>query len=347
LNKPSRTTWKQELSSRLKTAAQFAARFGLAPLTLASLESRLAFGLTPYYANLCEQEPALLRSVLPSPLELTSSPFELQDPMVEERDSPVPCIVRRYPNRALFLLTPHCPVYCRYCTRARKVGKGEHKLGKAQWQEGLDWLKEQPQIEEVILSGGEPLLLGDSALGWLLGELARLPQIRFLRFSTKAVATLPQRITPGLAKLLGRHQPLLLNLHFVHPAELTAEVALALSRLRKAGVMLASQTVLLQGVNDDPQTLAALFKGLYGLGVRPYALYLCDWITGASHFRVGPTRALELMGELRQSLSGVMLPKLIADPPGGKVDLATAPEPGEGGVWLTNWKGERVFWPEP
>ena len=347
MTQPTPTPWKQELNQRIKTPEQFAARFGLDPKSLAPLESRLAFGLTPYYANLCAQEPALLRSVLPSPLELTASTFELQDPMVEERDSPVPCIVRRYPNRALFLLTPHCPVYCRYCTRARKVGKGEHKLGKAQWQEGLDWLKGQPQIEEVILSGGEPLMLSDAALGWILGELKKLPQLRFLRFSSKAAATLPQRITPGLAKLLGKHQPLLLNLHFVHPAELTEEVALALSRLTKAGVMLASQTVLLRGVNDDPQTLAALFKELYGMGVRPYALYLCDWIAGASHFRVGPTRALELMGELRQTLSGVMLPKLVADPPGGKVDLATAPRPDQGGVWLTNWKGEEVFWPEP
>lgn len=337
-------TWKAQLQGRLNSARQFSAEFKreLDP----ALEERLAFGLTPYYAELCAEHPELFKTIWPDQAELEPSPFELADPMDEEAHSPLPAVVRRYPNRALLLLTPHCPVYCRYCTRSRKVGKAKSKLGPEQWQEGIDWIAGQPQIEEVILSGGEPLMLSDQALTEVLESLSALPHVRFLRFSTKTPAVLPQRITEDLAQLLGRFSPLLLNVHFTHPAELTEEADLALERLRRAGVMLTSQTVLLKGVNDDAQTLSQLYLGLYQRGVRPYALYLCDWIAGAGHFRLGPERALELMRQLRMRLSGPMLPRLIADPPGGKAELGGLMEKTPQGWEITNWAGQKVLWPQ-
>ncbi|MDT8447013.1 MAG: KamA family radical SAM protein [bacterium] len=336
-------SWKSQLQQRLQGTHDFSARFGLS--LDPRLEDRLSLGVTPYYAELCAQHPALLKTILPDARELEFGVHELADPMAEEPDSPVPAVVRRYPNRALLLLSPHCPVYCRYCTRSRKVGKASSKLGPADWAQGIQWIAEQPQIEEVILSGGEPLMLSDEALGSVLSALQEIPHLRFLRFSSKAPAVLPQRITPDLAKLLGRFRPLM-NLHFTHPAELTPETILALSRLHEAGVLLASQTVLLKGVNDEVSVLAELFKGLMERQVRPYALYLCDWITGAGHFRVGPSRALALMEQLRRELSGPMLPRLIADPPGGKAEVGPGLRRSNEGVWLINWKGEEVLWPE-
>jgi len=339
--------WKTQLSGRITNLSEFASALNKDPEELAGLEERLAFSLTPYYAKLCAEEPALLKTVLPSPLELVTQPYELADPMLEDPNSPTKALVQRYPNRVLFILTPQCPVYCRYCTRSRKVGKSDEKLGQADWQIAIDWISKHPEIEEVILSGGEPLILGDSSLEWILGALKQIPHVQFLRFSTKSVAVMPQRITDELATLLGKFQPVLMNLHFTHPKELTPESKEAISRLLKAGVMVTSQTVLLKGVNDEPEVLASLFKELYRCGVRPYALYLCDWITGADHFRIGPTKALEIMTALRRLLSGVMIPKLIADPPGGKVDLGQPVQQIEGGVNLTNWKGQSCFWPEP
>jgi len=338
--------WKDQLTGRITDLPGFAKRLNLDPAEFEGLEERLAFSLTPYYAGLCLEEPQLLRTVLPSPLELTKQPFELLDPMLEEPNSPTKVLVHRYPNRVLFLLTPHCPVYCRYCTRSRKVGKSDQKLSRADWQEAIDWIKRHPEIEEVILSGGEPLMLSDSSLAWVLDALDQIPHVQFLRFSTKAVAVMPQRITDKLAQLFGQFPTLLLNLHFTHPKEITEESESAIKKLRDAGVMLASQTVLLMGVNEEPQVLASLFKGLYRNGVRPYALYLCDWIAGADHFRIGPSRALETMAELRKLLSGVMIPKLIADPPGGKVDIGQPLQQVEGGAKLINWKGQVKFWPE-
>jgi len=349
LNARPGSTWQWQVQNRLTTPQDFAQAFGLGEDWQAFAQqasSRLVLGVTPYYAQLCQAVPALLKTILPDPQELVLAANETSDPMAEEATRPKAAIVRRYPNRALFLLCNQCATYCRYCTRARLVGDRAQQLGKKQWQEGLDWLAQETEIEEVILSGGEPLMLSDARLEWILEGLKKIPHLRFIRFSTKALAVMPQRITPDLARLLGRFKPLLINAHFVHPCELTPQAAHAVELLLAQGIMVSSQSVLLKGVNHQTEILAALFRELYYLGVRPYALYLCDWIAGASSFRGDLGEAQKIHGALRQILSGPMLPKLIADPPGGKAELSAQVLEGNQGYLLTDWQGKLVPYPK-
>jgi lysine 2,3-aminomutase len=311
----------------------------------------LPVGITPYYATLLEGP--LRHTVVMVNEEYLRIPGEAADPLNEDRLSPVPGLVHRYPDRVLFLVTGFCPVYCRYCTRSRLVGKpgGEYLFNTSQWERALDYIRSTPAIRDVLLSGGDPLVLSDERLEWLLSRLRGIPHVEFLRVGTKVPAALPQRITPALVRMLKRYHPLWLSVHFTHPDELTPEVARACARLADAGIPLGSQTVLLAGVNDDLEVLRRLFHGLLKLRVRPYYLYQCDPVAGSAHFRVPVEKGLEIMAGLRGYTTGYAVPTYVIDAPGGGGKIPLQPDyylEREGDdVVLRNYEGNLYRYPDP
>lgn len=351
--------WRWQARHRIRTLAQLERLFVLSDderAAVARLSGGLPVGITPYYASLMgredPQEP-LRRTHIPVGDEFVTTPGEAADPLGEDHDTVVPGLVHRYPDRVLFLVTGFCSTYCRYCTRSRVVGHagGEYHFSLAQWEKALAWIEDHPQIRDVLLSGGDPLTLGEDRLDWLLGRLRRIRHVEFVRIGTKVPVVLPQRITRELLRVLRRHRPIWMSLHFTHPAELTPETAEACSRLADAGVPLGSQTVLLRGINDDAAVLKRLFHGLLRLRVRPYYLYQCDPIRGSAHFRTPVDKGLELMAALRGHTTGYAVPTFVVDAPGGggKIPLLPDPVVGRDGadLLLRNFEGGVFRYPDP
>ncbi len=284
------------------------------------------------------QNHPLLRMVLPDPVELAEDALGLADPLAEESYSPVFGLVHHYPDRALLLVTTLCASYCRFCTRKRLAGRGWSLLTDEQLDRVCDYLGGHPEVREVLVSGGDPLVLPDETLNRILSRLRALPTVRILRLGSRVPAVLPERIDASLAAMLARHGPLYLVTHFNHPAELDSEARRALTILADAGLPLANQTVLLKGVNDDLDTLVALSERLVENRVRPYYLHVMDRTLGTAHFRVPLDRALELARGLRRRLGGLAVPLLMVDLPGGggKVPLGAdhVVERDASGTWL-------------
>jgi lysine 2,3-aminomutase len=279
--------------------------------------------------------------------DCTPLPGELADPLGEAAHSPVPGLVHTYPDKVLLFATLSCAVYCRYCTRGRLVGKhsNDWKLS----DEVFQYLEQHAEIRDVLVSGGDPLTLSDAELDGLLSKLQKIGHIRTLRLGTKVPAVLPARITPELAAILAKHR-VWLQLHFIHPAELTAEMTRACDTLAGAGVPLVSQTVLLKGINDDTDTLAELFYGLLERRVKPYYLFQCDPVLGSSSFRTPVEKGLQIIRELQGRVSGLALPTFAIDAPGGggKISLLpNTPVRREGNeIVLTNYEGKEYRYPD-
>lgn len=311
--------------------------------------------ITPYYASLLDEaDPAqpLRRTVVPVCEEFTLSRGEAEDPLAEDEDSPVPGIVHRYPDRALFLATSFCSTYCRYCTRSRMVGNGRRgPCSQEYWERAIGYIEATPTVRDVLLSGGDPLTLSDEKLEWLLLRLRRIRHVEVLRIGTKVPVVLPQRITPALTRMLKRYHPLWMSIHFTHPDELTPEVARACERLADAGIPLGSQTVLLAGINDNVETMKRLVHGLLQTRVRPYYLYQCDPISGSSHFRTSVRKGLEILAGLRGHTTGYAVPTYVIDAPGGggKIPLTPNYVAGRDGddLLLMNYEGEVFRYPDP
>ena len=305
---------------------------------------RLPLGITPYYAGLLDRSRPLRRTMIPVLAELKRSPDELDDPLGEESHTPVPGLVHTYPDKALFLVTDRCAVYCRFCTRARVVGSGHIKSDTKSWSRVIDYLRNTPAIRDVLISGGEPLILSDNRLEWLLRRLREIKHIEMIRLSTKAPAVLPQRITPPLLRMLKQFHPLWLSVHFTHPDELTPEVEKACGRLSDAGIPMCSQTVLLKGVNDDAETMKRLMLGLLKVRVKPYYLHQCDAISGASHFRTRLRKGIDIIRSLHGFTTGYAVPMYMIDAPGGGGKVPVTPEyvVGRQGdeVLLRNYEGK-------
>ena len=303
--------------------------------------------ITPYYASLLDPDDPLQpirRSVVPVKDEYFYSPCEADDPLGEERHRPVRAIVHRYPDRVLFLASNWCSVSCRYCTRSRVIGNNKrYKLDLAVWEEGLAYIRSNPGIRDVIISGGDPLTLPSLKLEWLLARLRAIPHLEILRIGTKVPVVLPQRITPGLVRMLKRYHPLYMSIHFTHPDELTPEVGQACNMLADAGIPLGSQTVLLKGINDDVETMRRLMQGLLKIRVKPYYLYQCDPILGSSHFRTPVAKGLEIIRGLRGFTSGYAVPTFVIDAPGGGGKVPLLPDYYQGrdeqGIILKNYQG--------
>ncbi len=309
--------WQLGLQSSPVDPVALAAAFDLDPAETKEVTTAYPALLTPYlYQLLQTASEALRRQFLPDPLELLPDSLPV-DPLDEQRLAPVPAVVHRYPNRALLLATNSCAAYCRFCTRKRRVGRRENRLSFGEILDGIAYIAATPQIKEVVISGGDPLTLSDSLLGEILQRLQKIEHVTLLRISTRTPAVLPERITPSLAALLGRFHPLYLTTHFNHPEELTFEAREACRLLADSGVVLANQTVLLKGVNDDAATLATLFTELLHCRIRPYYLHQMDPVHGTGHFRVPVETGLQLMAELRQTISGLAMPHYVIDTPGG------------------------------
>jgi lysine 2,3-aminomutase len=325
--------WRWQIRNRITTVG------GLERIIRLSNDERLALicegnslpvAITPYYASLLDkndpQQP-LRRTVVPVITENLQSPGESEDPLGEDNDSPVPGVIHRYPDRALFLVTEYCSNYCRYCTRSRLVGKSHRMVfQKKQWDQAIAYIEATPAIRDVLLSGGDPLTLPDEKLEYLLSRLRRIPHVEMLRIGTKVPVVLPHRITPALTRMLRRYHPLWMSIHFTHPDELSSEVREACTRLADAGIPLGSQTVLLAGINDRVDTMKELVHGLLRIRVRPYYLYQCDPILGSSHFRTPVEKGLEIIRGLRGHTTGYAVPSFVIDAPGGGGKIPLLPE---------------------
>jgi lysine 2,3-aminomutase len=316
--------------------------------------SMLPVGITPYYMSLISRDDPtqpLRRTVLPTSAEFQRTPGEADDPLGEDGHSPVPGLVHRYPDRVLFLVHDFCSTYCRYCTRSRVVGHGEIVPNEKRLELALDYIHRTPTVRDVLLSGGDPLALAEDRLDWILTRLRAIPHVEFVRIGTKMPAVLPQRITPQLARMLRKHHPLWMSVHFTHPDECTPEANVACSRLADAGIPLGSQTVLLKGVNDTVETMKRLMHKLLLMRVRPYYLYQCDPISGSAHFRTSVTKGLEIIQGLRGHTTGYAVPSYVIDAPGGGGKIPLQPEyvVGREGddLILRNYEGKIYRYPDP
>lgn len=343
-----RETWQQALKESLTDVAELGARFGIDVDALAPVVERFPLRITPYYMGLIEAvDDPIWRQVVPDCRELGNQ--GLADPLGEEDLSPVPSVIHRYPDRVVFLVSGSCAIYCRFCTRKHKVGCSGMSLSFRELRDGIDYIAAAPQIKDVIFSGGDPLLLPDSVLGDLLSRIHAIPHVEMIRIGSRVPVCLPERITEKLCQLLRRFAPLYLNTHFNHPRELTAAAAEACARLADSGLVLGNQTVLLRGVNDDPQILATLFRGLLRMRVRPYYLHQMDLVCGAAHFRTPLQSGLEIMRALRGPLSGMAIPHFVIDLPGGKGKIPLLPDyvGQQGAQWLVRTPaGEQVAYPD-
>jgi lysine 2,3-aminomutase len=282
--------------------------------------TKLALAITPYFFNLIDpsdENCPIRRQVIPRIEETRTASWEMNDPCGEDAHSPVPGLVHRYPDRVLFLVTDRCASYCRYCTRSRLVSNATGYDFHPEYDKQIEYIRSHPEIRDVLLSGGDPLLLSDDKLEALLRQLRAIPHIEFLRIGTRIPIFLPQRITPELCAMLKKYHPLFISVHSNHPRELTTEVRDALGRLADAGIPLGNQSVLLKHVNDDAVILGALFQKLLMCRVRPYYLYQCDLISGSAHLRTSVRRGLEIMEQLRGHTTGYAVPQYVIDAPGG------------------------------
>jgi len=351
--------WRWQMRTRIRTLEELARIFRLSEDEYAAVarhKGSLPVGVTPYYASLMgltDASEPLRRTHITTGGEYQRGPGEDDDPLSEDHDTVVPGLVHRYPDRVLFLVTGTCSTYCRYCTRSRLVGNpgGEYQFSKGQWEQALAYLEAHTTVRDVLLSGGDPLTLSDDKLDWLLGRLRAIRHIEFLRIGTKMPVVTPQRVTRALTRVLKKHHPLWMSLHFTHPKELTREVAEATARLADAGVPLGSQTVLLKDINDTPAIMTSLMQGLLKNRVKPYYLYQCDPISGSAHFRTGVDKGLEIIRALRGHTTGYATPIFCVDAPGGggKIQLAPDPVAGRDGdfLLLRNFEGKIFKYPDP
>jgi len=325
-------SWHWQVANRIRTVDRLQSMLSLSDDELRALNQpgiKLPFSVTPYYMSLVPADEPLhpiRRAVVPTIHELARMEGEEDDPLGEDSQSPVHGLVHRYPDRVLLLVHDFCSTYCRYCTRSRVVGHGSVNASQARLERAIQYISATPTIRDVLLSGGDPLLLSDNKLEWLLGRLRLIPHVEIIRIGTKIPAVLPQRITPKLVRMLRRYHPLWMSLHFMHPEECTPETHRACSMLADAGIPLGSQTVLLNGINDDADTMKQLVHGLMKMRVRPYYLYQCDPITGSSHFRTPVSKGLDILQGLRGHTTGYAVPTYVIDAPGGGGKIPLMPD---------------------
>jgi len=323
--------------------------------TLDETVSRFPLSITPYYLSLIdtddrENDPVWMQS-FPSPSELMHAPYDMPDPLAEDSDSPVEGITHRYPDRVLFHISNMCSMYCRHCTRKRKVGDVDSIPNRKQIQKGIDYIARTPVVRDVLLSGGDPFLLSDDYLDWILSELRKIEHVEVIRIGTRTPVVLPYRITDDLVTMLKKHQPLWINTHFNHPREVTASAKEALRKLADGGFPLGNQSVLLAGVNDCPRIMRQLVHKLVNNRVRPYYLYQCDLSEGLSHFRTPVSKGLEIIESLIGHTSGFAVPRYVIDAPGGGGKIPIMPNYliswGTNKVVLRNYEGVIATYKEP
>ncbi len=348
--------WHWQVANRVRTADQLNAMLVLSAEERAALTDGpggLPLAITPYYMSLIDRADAgqaIRRSVVPTIHERMRSAGEADDPLGEALQSPTAGLVHRYPDRVLLLLSDCCSTYCRYCTRSRVVGHNAIQPSHRRLEQALAYIASHGAIRDVLLSGGDPLLLADETLDWVLTRLRRIPHVEIIRIGTKVPAVLPQRVTHKLVRMLRQHHPLMMSLHFTHPDECTPETHKACAMLADGGIPLGSQTVLLSGINDDLDTMRRLMHGLLRMRVRPYYLYQCDPISGSAHFRTPVAKGLEIIQGLRGATSGYAVPTFVIDAPAGGGKISLMPEAvvarDADGYLLRNYENRLYRYPE-
>jgi lysine 2,3-aminomutase len=349
--------WSWQLRNRISSLAQLQRLMPtLTPEEYAGTQlanSKLALGITPYFFNLIDptdENCPIRRQVIPRIEETRTAPWEMADPCGEEGHSPVPGLVHRYPDRVLFLVTDRCASYCRYCTRSRLVSNASGYDFHPDFERQIDYIRRHPEVRDVLLSGGDPLLLSDEKLGYLLRELRAIRHIEVVRLGTRIPIFLPQRITAELCALLRKFHPLFVSIHSNHPRELTLEVRAALGLLADAGIPLGNQSVLLRDVNDSLPVMRGLMQKLLLCRVKPYYLYQCDLIAGSAHLRASVRQGLEIMEGLRGHTTGYAVPQYVIDAPGGGGKVPVNPDyvldRSEDRVVIRNFEGKVFEYPE-
>ncbi len=312
---------------------------------LPPVSARYPVRLSDYYTSLIKHpNDAIWKQCMPDARELDDH-TQCPDPLDESALSPVPGLIHRYPDRVVLLVSNRCPVYCRFCMRKRLVGSGDAPMGDEDLRNTFNYIAAHPLIHDVILSGGDPLMLDDGSLSKILTGLRAIPHVAIIRIGTRIPVTLPERVTPKLCTLLRRFHPLYINTHFNHPDEITAASEAACTLLADAGIPLGNQTVLLKGVNDSVETMRSLMTGLLRLRVRPYYLHQMDLVQGTAHFRTSVRTGLEIMRGLRGHISGLAVPQYVIDLPGGKGKVALLPDDVEirgTTLLLRTYRGEQI-----
>ena len=347
------TDWRWQMRHRvhdLDTLSRYIRPTESEREAVARTEGLFRWTITPYYASLMDPlDPAcpIRQHVVPQRWELEPDIVGVADPLDEVGHSPVKNLIHNYPDKVAFCVTSECAVYCRYCLRKRMVGDADFMMRKDELREGLDYLRAHPEIRDVLLTGGDPLVFSDKQLDWLLGGLRAIPHVEVVRLGSRLPVVNPFRITEGLCDVLRKHHPVWLNTHFNHPKELTPEAAEACARLADAGVPVGNQSVLLRGINDDPAVMKALVEGLVAMRVRPYYLYQAQLIGGTSHLRTPIEAGMHLMRRLRGHTSGFAVPAYVLDTPDGKVPLTRDYVLGRAGDHVVMETTRGTVWAEP
>lgn len=317
--------------------------------------NKFPMSITPYYLSLIDKKDyeydPIFKQSFPDPSELKIQRADIEDPLAEEKDSPVPGITHRYPDRLLFLISNTCSMYCRHCTRKRRVGDVDSIPSKNEVMKGIEYIKDNSEVRDVLLSGGDPFLLSTDYLDWILTELQKISHVEIIRIGTRTPAVLPYRITDNLITMLKKHHPIWVNTHFNHPRELTTSAKRSLAKLADAGIPLGNQSVLLAGINDCPRIMKKLVQKLVQNRVRPYYLYQCDLSEGLTHFRTPVSKGIEIMENLIGHTSGFAVPRYVIDAPGGGGKIPVMPEYliswGTNKVILRNYEGVITTYKEP
>ena len=324
-------SWIWQQQNRVRSLEQLEKALVLSPEERQAFEAshkKFNMSITPYYISLMDpNDPKcpIRQQAVPQLGEMKILKTDLEDPLGEERDMPVPGITHRYPDRVLFYTTHNCPVYCRHCTRKRKVANPSTAAKQDQIESGLNYIRSHPEIRDVIISGGDPLSNSDDRLAYILSSLRAMPHIEIFRLGTRNMVTLPQRVTDEFVKMVSKYHPLYINTHFNHPKECTAEAFDACKRLADAGCVLGNQMVLLNGINNDPAIVKELNHKLLMMRVRPYYIYQCDLSEGISHFRTPIEDGIDIIENLRGWTSGLAVPHFVIDAPGGGGKISVGP----------------------
>jgi len=342
--------WRWQLKNRIRTKEELEQIIRLTPEEEAGIKKasgRLSMAITPYWATLIDPEDPncpFRRQAVPVVSEFIVGPHEMADPCAEDRDSPAPHLVHRYPDRVLLLATESCAMYCRHCTRRRLVGEHSEDNSPTRFDAAIEYIKSNRKIRDVLISGGDPFILEDEEIESLIQKLRAISHIEFLRIGTRVPVTLPHRITEKLVNMLKIYTPIWISIHFNHPKEITKRCKIACGMLADAGMPLGSQSVLLKGINDRPYIMRRLMHELLQIRVRPYYIYQCDPVRGTQHFRTPVAVGINIIEKLRGHTSGYAVPTYVIDGPGGGGKIPVGPNyvlsQAKGKYVLRNYKGK-------
>lgn len=349
--------WHWQVRNRIETLEQLKALVKLTPEEEEGVSESLKtirMAITPYYLSLINpddpHDPVRMQSI-PTANELNVAPEDQLDPLSEDEDSPVPGLTHRYPDRVLFLITDMCSMYCRHCTRRRFAGQKDASSPRERIDKAIEYIERTPEVRDVLLSGGDALMVPDSTLEYIFQRLRVIPHVEIIRIGSRTPVVMPQRITPELVNMIKKYHPVWLNTHFNHPNEITAESKAACERMADAGIPLGNQSVLLRGINDCSHIMMRLVHELVKMRVRPYYIYVCDLSRGISHFRTPVSKGIEIIENLRGHTSGFAVPTFVVDAPGGGGKIPVMPQyvisQSDHRVVLRNYEGVITTYTEP